>query len=179
MFFLSLDFFSSSITFFPAFLENAFHSCTLCACATASALCKLPVERRDRGPTGGERERTERTVGVSCKSRFRREKQDGWAEGRTERARDSEGIFSTPASHLSRPLPFSSCEGQAWRGCGPAQRLCAAPRGASHRNPINHWSRSLTPGHKDPTRRLSLHTLANKQTSRMLMHACKGAAGEC
>lgn len=81
---------------------------------------------------------------------FGREKQDGWAQWRKERVKDSEGIFSPPPSLFPASL-FSSCEGQAWRGCGLAQRLCTAPCSASHRNPINHWSRSLTPGHKDPT----------------------------
>lgn len=56
-----------------------------------------------------------------------------------------------PSTLLLPAFLFSSCEGQAWRGCGLAQWLCTAPCGASHRNPINHWSRSLTPGHKDPT----------------------------
>lgn len=36
---------------------------------------------------------------------FRREKQDGWAEGRKERVKDSEGIFSPPPSSFP---PFSS-----------------------------------------------------------------------
>lgn len=74
---------------------------------------------RGQGPT--ERERRKKRVGVVVKvDSFRREKQDGWAEGRKERVKDSERIFSPPPSLLPAFL-FPSCEGQAWRGCGLAQ----------------------------------------------------------
>lgn len=103
---------------------------------------------------------------------FRREKQDGWAEGRKERVKDSEGIFSPPPPPLLPASLFSSCERQAWRGCGLAQRLCTAPCGASHRNPINHWSRSLTPGHKDPTH-TATYTCTCQHTN--IMNTCISA----
>lgn len=77
----------------------------------------VPQFELNRGQ--GPAEKREEGVVVKVDS-FKRGKQDGWAEGRKERVKDSEGIFSPPPSLLPAFL-FSSCEGQAWRGCGLAQ----------------------------------------------------------
>lgn len=65
----------------------------------------VPRCELNRGQGPAERERREKRVGVVVKvDSFRREKQDGWAEGRKERVKDSEGIFfpsTLPPSRLS------------------------------------------------------------------------------
>lgn len=134
-----------------------------------------------QGPTG--RERRKKKGGSLCKSSFRRGKA-GWM-GRGEERERAKGQRGNIFSLCSPSFLFSSCEGQAWRGCGLAQRLCTAPRGASHRNPINHWSRSLTPGHKDLTHthtRTHAHTHThptcqhtNRMSTCMFARACKAS----
>lgn len=93
-------------------------------------------------------------------------------KGEEGESKGQQGNIFPPPSLLPAFL-FSRCEGQAWRGCGLAQWLCMAPCGASHRNPINHRSRSLTPGHKDPTR--WLHSILHMQThthTQILAYPC-------
>lgn len=118
----------------------------------------------------GQGEEGEKEVGVKSGWFLGGEKQDGWAEGEE---RESKGQVREHFPFHPPLLPAflsSSCEGQAWRGCGLALRLCTAPCGASHRNPINHWSRSLTPGHKDPTHCVHLHMQTHKHVAKL--HFC-------
>lgn len=98
----------------------------------------------------------------------------GRRKERESKGQRGKKFFPPPSLLPPSRLSLLSCEGQAWRGCGLAQRLCTAPCGASHRNPINHWSRSLTPGHKDPTRRLHcihLHMKTCKHNE--CLHICR------
>lgn len=66
----------------------------------------MPQSELNRGQGPAERQSGEKRVGVVVKvACFRREKQDGWAEGRKERVKDSKGIFSL---HPPSFPPFSS-----------------------------------------------------------------------
>lgn len=92
---------TSAFVLFPFFFVLFF---TVFQCARVRVHVDGPHFKLNRGQGPTERERREKWVGVVVKvDGFRREKQDGWAEGRKERVKDREGIFSPP----SFP-PFSS-----------------------------------------------------------------------
>lgn len=107
---------TSAFVLFPFFFVFFFVLFfTVFQCARVRVHVDGPHFKLNRGQGPTERERREKWVGVVVKvDGFRREKQDGWAEGRKERVKDREGIFSPPPSLLPAFL-FSSCEGQAWR----------------------------------------------------------------